>query len=76
MDTHVPAYKIGSGDITTEMIARVASKQKPYFLATGASTADEVHRAVCVALAINPQFGLMQCNTNYTASLENFRYSA
>ena len=75
MDTHVPAYKIGSGDITwIEMIARVASKQKPYFLATGASTADEVHRAVCVALAINPQFGLMQCNTNYTASLENFRY--
>ena len=49
MDTHVPAYKIGSGDITwIEMIARVASKQKPYFLATGASTADEVHRAVCV----------------------------
>lgn len=75
MDAHVPAYKIGSGDITWhEMIERVASKQKPYFLATGAATADEVHRAVCVALAINPQFALMQCNTNYTASLENFKY--
>lgn len=75
MDAHVPAYKIGSGDITWhEMIERVASKQKPYFLATGAATADEVHRAVCVALSINPQFALMQCNTNYTASLENFKY--
>lgn len=75
MDAHVPAYKIGSGDITWhEMIERVASKQKPYFLATGAATADEVHRAVCVALAINPKFALMQCNTNYTASLENFKY--
>ena len=75
MDAHVPAYKIGSGDITWhEMIERVASKQKPYFLATGAATADEVHRAVCVALAINPQFALMQCNTNYTASLDNFKY--
>jgi sialic acid synthase SpsE len=75
MDAHVPAYKIGSGDITWhEMIERVASKQKPYFLATGAATADEVHRAVCVALAVNPQFALMQCNTNYTASIENFNY--
>jgi sialic acid synthase SpsE len=75
MDSHVPAYKIGSGDITwLEMIERVASKQKPYFLATGAATTDEVHRAVCAALAINPKFALMQCNTNYTASLENFKY--
>ena len=74
MDTHVPAYKIGSGDITwIEMIARVASKQKPYFLATGASTADEVHRAVCVALAINPQFGLSNV-IPITQLNENFRY--
>jgi len=75
MDSHVPAYKIGSGDITwLDMIERVASKQKPYFLATGAASADEVHRAVCAALAINPRFGLMQCNTNYTGSLDNFKY--
>lgn len=75
MDPYVPAYKIGSGDITwLEMIERVAAKKKPYFLATGASTSDEVHQAVKVALGINPQFALMQCNTNYTASLENFRY--
>jgi len=75
MNAYVPAYKIGSGDITwLEMIERVASKQKPYFLATGAATTDEVQRAVCAALAINPQFALMQCNTNYSASLENFKY--
>jgi sialic acid synthase SpsE len=75
LDDHVPAYKIGSGDITwLEMIERVASKQKPYFLATGAASTDEVHRAVCAALAINQKFALMQCNTNYTASLENFKY--
>ncbi len=75
MDSYVPAYKIGSGDITwIEMIERVASKLKPYFIATGASTFDEVHRAVSAALSINPQIALMQCNTNYTASLENFKY--
>lgn len=71
----VPAYKIGSGDITwLEMIEKVASKQKPYIIATGASSADEVHRAVKTALLINPMLALMQCNTNYTASLENFKY--
>ena len=75
IDSYVPAYKIGSGDITwLEMIQHIASKQKPYFLATGAATADEVHRAVCAALAINSQLAIMQCNTNYTGSLENFKY--
>jgi sialic acid synthase SpsE len=75
IDPFVPAYKIGSGDITwIEMIERIASKQKPYILATGASTADDVVRAVEAALAINPRFALMQCNTNYTGSLENMRY--
>ena len=71
----VPAYKIGSGDITwLEMIEKVASKQKPYIMATGASSTDEVDRAVKAALSINPMLALLQCNTNYTASLENFKY--
>ena len=75
LDDFVPAYKIGSGDITWhEIIERIARKQKPYFLATGASSADEVQRAVDVALNINPKLALLQCNTNYTASLENFKY--
>jgi N-acetylneuraminate synthase len=33
-----------------------------------------VQRAVDAILAINPQLLLMQCNTNYTGSLENFRF--
>lgn len=75
IDPYVPAYKIGSGDITwIAMIKYIASKQKPYALATGASTLDDVHRAVSAGLAINPRLCLMQCNTNYTASLENFKY--
>jgi len=75
IDPYVPAYKIGSGDITwIEMIEYIALKQKPYVLATGASTLDDVHRAVSAGIAINPLLCLMQCNTNYTASLENFKY--
>ena len=75
IDPFVPAYKIGSGEITwIEMVERIASKQKPYILATGASTTDDVVRAVTAALTINPQLVLMQCNTNYTGSIENMRY--
>jgi len=75
LNSYVPAYKIGSGDITwRDMVEKVAAQDKPYFLACGASTMDEVVDAVDWALAINPQFGLMQCNTNYTAELENFKY--
>lgn len=75
VDPFVPAFKIGSGDITwLEIIEHIAGKQKPYIMATGASTMDDVDRAVQAALAINPQLALMQCNTNYTAKLENFSY--
>lgn len=75
IDPYVPAFKIGSGDITwLEIIEHIAAKQKPYIIASGASSMDEVHRAVETALAINPQLALMQCNTNYTANLENFKY--
>ena len=75
LDPHVPAYKIGSGDVTWRaMVEKVASKGKPYFLACGASSMDEVVDALTWALSINPKFGLMQCNTNYTAELENFKY--
>lgn len=75
IDPYVPAYKIGSGDITwTRIIEYIASKNKPVIIAAGASTMDDVHRAVTTALEQNRSLALMQCNTNYTASLENFRY--
>lgn len=73
LDRYVPAYKIGSGDITwIEALEHMARKGKPVILATGASDIGEVQRAVHAILAINPQLVLMQCNTNYTGSLGNF----
>jgi sialic acid synthase SpsE len=75
IDPYVPAYKIGSGDISwPEIIEHIASKGKPTILATGASTMDDVVRAVERTLPINQQLALLQCNTNYTGSLENFRF--
>ena len=75
IDPYVPAYKIGSGDITwIDMIEHIASKQKPYIIATGASTMDDVVRAVNSGLAINPKLALLQCNTNYTGDIENLSH--
>jgi N-acetylneuraminate synthase len=75
LDPYVDMFKIGSGDITwPEMLRKIASKNKPVLLATGASDLAEVQRAVDEILAINPELVLMQCNTNYTGSLENFRH--
>lgn len=75
LDPYVPAYKIGSGDVTwPEILKKIASKGKPVFLAVGASNMGEVQEAVQSVISINPQVVLMQCNTNYTGSSENFKY--
>ena len=75
LNDYVPAYKIGSGDITWKgMIEKIAKQNKPYLIATGASSLSEIKRAVDFSLKFNPMLVLMQCNTNYTAELENFKY--
>lgn len=75
LDEYVPAYKIGSGDLTwIEFLTYLAKKNKPIFLATGASEIKEIDLAVNEILRINQNLCLMQCNTNYTGDLENFKY--
>src|SRR5512138_3609930 len=72
LDEYVPAFKIGSGEITwLEALEYTARKGKPVILATGASDIGEVQRAVQAILPLNRQLVLLQCNTNYTGSLEN-----
>lgn len=71
----VNAYKVGSGDITFHaLIELIARQDKPVLLATGAADMADTESAVGVALAHNPDLCLLQCNTNYTGSLENFGY--
>jgi sialic acid synthase SpsE len=75
VDDFLSAYKVGSGDITwLGIIDYIASKGKPVLLASGASTQDEVDAAMATLLNRTNDIVLMQCNTNYTASLENFKY--
>ncbi|WP_240468715.1 N-acetylneuraminate synthase family protein [Gracilibacillus sp. YIM 98692] len=75
LDQYLPAYKIGSGDITyTDFIKTISRKNKPMLMATGASDIADVERAVHSINKYNEKIVLMQCNTNYTNSLENFHY--
>ena len=75
IDAYVDLYKIGSGDITwTALIEYIAARMKPVLLATGASSLEDVRRAVSSIQGLNSNLILMQCNTNYTGSVDNFRY--
>ncbi len=73
LDPYVPAYKAGSGLISwPEAIVRMAKKGKPVLIATGASQMGEVVNAMDQLMAVTDQIVLMQCNTNYTASPDNY----
>ena len=75
LDKFVPAYKIGSGDINwLQIIEHISKKNKPVILASGASNFNDVVNAVKVTRKHNKQIVLMQCNTNYTASADNFKF--
>jgi sialic acid synthase SpsE len=71
----VDVFKIGSGDITwTDIIQYTAKKGKPVIVATGASSMEDVERAMQALQKETKKIVLMQCNTNYTGSAENFKY--
>lgn len=75
VDPYVDLYKIGSGDITwLEIIDYILDKNKPVLIATGASTNEDVSRVMKMALKKTQDLVLMQCNTNYTGSKENYNY--
>lgn len=72
---YVSAFKLGSGDINRDdMLIKMAQTNLPILIACGASTMKEVHHAIEVLSKYTSKIILMQCNTNYTASLENFKY--
>ena len=75
LDPYVPAYKIGSGDITwLDIVEHIAKKNKPVIIASGASNFLEVKKAINSIKKFNNKIVLMQCNTNYTASSNNFKF--
>lgn len=68
----VPAFKIGSGEMTNwPLLRHVARKGKPVILSTGMSTLAEVADSVDVVKALNPDLILMQCTSTYPARYED-----
>lgn len=76
LDPLVHAFKIASGDLTWhELIRKVASKNKPVLLSTGASTIDEIKSAQNAYHEVvdqdTAQLILMQCVMSYPAPPES-----
>ncbi|MFC1991137.1 N-acetylneuraminate synthase family protein [Chloroflexota bacterium] len=69
----VPAFKVGSGDITfIQLIDYIAKKGKPIILATGASSLGEVEEAINAIRATgNEDIILLQCITNYPSPFKD-----
>ena len=70
---NIPAIKIGSGDITDlEFLKFVSKTKKPIFLATGASTMNEVKEAIkTIKSSGNNKIVLMQSITQYPSPIED-----
>ncbi len=75
LNRYVSAWKIGSGDLSwIENVKKISSFKKPVILATGASEMSEVEKVYKEIIKINKKVVIMQCNTNYTASKNNFNH--
>jgi N,N'-diacetyllegionaminate synthase len=74
----VPAFKVGSGDLTNHpLLAHLARKGTPLLVSTGMSNLDEVSEAVDVILANgSPGFALLHCVTNYPTKPEECNLKA
>ena len=77
LDKYLNSYKIGSGDITFRtLIEKICKTKKNIILATGASGISDVRQAMDLITKQTEadKIALLQCNTNYTADVENFKY--
>jgi sialic acid synthase SpsE len=68
----VPAFKVGSGDLTnTPFLRSLAGRGRPILLSTGMATLEEVAEAVeAVRAGGNPGLALLHCVSSYPAPPE------
>ena len=78
LESIVPAYKFGSGDITNIPTLKYAAKKgKPIILGTGMSTMKEVKQAVnTIKSEGNNQIIALHCTTNYPCPLDEVNLNA
>ena len=71
---YMSVIKVGSGDITyKQLLEKMLFFDKPILLATGASTMEDVKKAMNIFYGKVPVC-LMQCNTNYEANADHDKY--
>lgn len=76
LDPYVNAFKVGSGDVNwLEELQAIADLGKPVLLATGAASMEDVNRAMALLMQAGVNVVLMQCNTNYTGSIDNAHHA-
>lgn len=75
---NVPAYKIGSGDLTNYILLnRIAKTGKPIILSSGMATLDEVKEAIAYNRSKgNNQIAALHCTTNYPCPAEEVNLKA
>ncbi len=78
LDKLLPAFKIGSGDLTNlPFLADIAKRKKPMILGTGMSTLAEVQDAVkIIEKTGNKDIILLHCTTNYPCPFEEVNLNA
>lgn len=74
----VPAYKIGSGDLTNlPFLDYTAKKGKPMIISTGMAVMEEIKEAVqTIRAAGNDRIAVLQCTTSYPLEIENVHLRA
>lgn len=73
----LPAFKIGSGELTNlPLIEYIAKKKKPIILSTGMSSLDEIKESVNLIKKYNDKLILMQCTSTYPTKYEDVNLGA
>jgi N-acetylneuraminate synthase len=76
LDSLMPAFKIGSGDVTNiPLLEKVAKKGNPIILSVGMANLEEVRLAVNSITKFNNDLILLHCTTNYPCPRTNVNLS-
>jgi N-acetylneuraminate synthase len=71
-DIDIPAYKVGSPDMTNfVLLERLAQTDKPLLLSTGMSEEAEIDQTVKFLQERNVEFGLLHCRSTYPSPFHN-----
>lgn len=72
----IPAYKIGSPDLTNfVLLERVVKTGKPLMISTGMASQDEIERTIEFLQERDADFALLHCRSTYPAPFHNLNLS-